>query len=126
MDMRQKLAEKFRRDTQSRGQGMFGIFIAIGIGLLIVAVVLTIGSYFMYELYDEMPLPAKPNESQTAQHNITNESLKAINTAGSWLNVFTIVAIAVAIVGLIFLFAGGVTRGEVRGMSRGRGGRRRL
>jgi len=124
MDMKEKLKKAVKGD-KSRGQGLFGIFIAIGIGLVIVAVILGIGAYVMEEIYDTMDSPASVNET-FIEHNITNNTLQAMNTAGSWVNIYTIIAIAVAIVGLIFLFAGGVTRGEVRGMARGRGGRRRL
>ena len=132
MNMKEALKDKFHKGESSRGQGgIFGIFIAIGIGLVIVAVVLGIGATVVLEIQDEMPTGLN-GSGDTGQgswapvsRNITNETLQGIQTASEWLNIFVIVAIAVAIIGLIFLFAGGVTRGEVRGMSRG-GGRRRL
>lgn len=123
MDMKNKMTELFSRQSRGQGQGIFGVFIAIGIGLVIVAVILGIGAYVQTEIYSSMPLPDKPNETAYVQHNITNATLAAMNTAGSWLNIFVIVAIAVAIIGLIFMFAG--TTGG-RGSTRGRGGRTRL
>jgi len=83
---------------KSKGQ-IFDVFIAIGIGLVVVAVVLGIGAYVVSEVESELP-------QGTVAENVANFSLEAMNTAGSWLNIFVIVAIAVAIIGLIFMFAG--------------------
>ena len=88
-------------NRKSKGQ-IFDVFIAIGIGLVIVAVVLGIGAYVVSEIGDSLP------QGGVAE-NVTNYSLAAMGTAGSWLNIFVIVAIAVAIIGLIFMFAGGAS-----------------
>lgn len=118
----------FRKDTKSRGQGqgIFGVFTAIGIGLVVVAILLGLGSYIITEIEDNSPTglnsTGEGDEDNTAVRNITGHANQAVNTAGSWLNIFVIVAIAVAIIGLIFMFAGGVSGG--RGVARGGGGGR--
>jgi len=93
-----ELARYLWTTRQRKGQ-IFDVFIAIGIGLVVVAVVLGIGAYVVSEIETELPQGGIPE-------NIANFSLEAMNTAGSWLNIFVIVAIAVAIIGLIFMFAG--------------------
>ena len=89
---------KWAARRKDKGQ-IFDVFIAIGIGLVVVAVVLGIGAYVVSEVETELP-------QGTVAENVANFSLEAMNTAGSWLNIFVIVAIAVAIIGLIFMFAG--------------------
>lgn len=103
-----------------------GLFVTIGISLVIIAVVLGIGAYIMTEIYDQMPLPpATAENTSTYQHNITNATLVAMNTTASWLNIFVIVAIAVGLIGMIFMFAGGASDGGYR-RGGGGGGRTRL
>jgi len=134
MDMKEALKDKFHKSEKSRGQGgdIFGLFIAIGIGLVIVAVILGIGAYTVLEIQDELPTGLNSSGETgvgayaPVSRNITNETLHGIQTAGEWLNIFVIVAIAVAIIGLIFMFAGTASgRGGGRA-SRGGGGRQRL
>lgn len=93
--------------ARKRRGAIFDVFIAIGIGLVIVAVVLGIGAYVVSEVGDELP-------QGTVAENVTNMSLAAMGTAANWLNIFVIVAIAVAIIGLIFMFAGGASGGRRR------------
>lgn len=93
-----QLASNKWAKRKSKGQ-IFDVFIAIGIGLVVVAVVLGIGAFVVSEIEEELP------QGGVAE-NVANFSLEAMNTAGSWLNIFVIVAIAVAIIGLIFMFAG--------------------
>ncbi len=74
----------------SRHRGNIGALTTLGIGLAVFGVAVGIGGYVLTEVEGQMTGTAT---------QITGNATEALTTAASWLNIYTIAAIALLIIG---------------------------
>ncbi len=77
-------------------RGSIGALTALGIGLVVFGVAVGIGGYVVNEVQDMM---MSGGNSTTLATNITSNATAALTTAASWLNIYTIAAIALLVIG---------------------------